>query len=53
LEAELINAFSATVELTASAGGVYEVVVDGETIFSKKALNRFPEEGEIIGLINL
>ena len=41
----------AEIELIASAGGVYEVVVDGKNIFSKKALNRFPEDGEIVGLI--
>ena len=43
--------FDADVELIASAGGVYEVVVDGKTIFSKKALNRFPDDGEIVALI--
>jgi selenoprotein W-related protein len=43
--------FKADVELIASAGGVFEIVVDGKKIFSKKALNRFPEEGEIVGLI--
>jgi len=39
------------VELVASSGGVFEVTVDGQPLFSKKALNRFPEEGEIAGLI--
>ena len=51
LEDELNNEFDADVELIASAGGVYEVVVDGKNIFSKKALNRFPGDGEIISLI--
>jgi hypothetical protein len=32
---------------------VYEVVVDGNLIFSKKSLNRFPEEREIAGLIKV
>jgi selenoprotein W-related protein len=41
----------AVVELIASSGGVYEVVVDGKNIFSKKVLNRFPEDGEIVSLI--
>lgn len=36
-------------ELIPSAGGVFEVVGDGELIFSKKALGRFPEEDEVIG----
>jgi selenoprotein W-related protein len=35
----------------ASGGGVFEVSVDGETIFSKRALGRFPDEGEILGSI--
>ncbi len=38
-------------ELVASSGGVYEVSVDDRLIFSKKALSRFPDEGEIVGLI--
>ena len=43
--------FDADLELIASAGGVYEVVVDGKKIFSKSALNRFPDDGEIVALI--
>jgi len=30
---------------------VFEVSVDGELIFSKRSLNRFPDDGEIVGLI--
>lgn len=44
--------YDANVQLIASSGGVYEVTVDGELVYSKKALNRFPEEGEIVGLIS-
>jgi len=47
----LTTRFNADVELIASDGGVFEVVVDGRKIFSKKALNRFPEEGEIFSQI--
>ncbi|MBL4903971.1 MAG: Rdx family protein [Desulfocapsa sp.] len=43
--------FDADVELIASAGGVYEIMLNGRTIFSKKALNRFPDDGEIVSLI--
>jgi selenoprotein W-related protein len=39
------------VELLASSGGVFEVVADGKLVFSKKTLNRFPEEGEVVHLI--
>jgi selenoprotein W-related protein len=35
------------VELYPSGGGVFEVTVDGTLLFSKKELDRFPEEGEI------
>ena len=34
-----------------SGGGVYEITVDGTLLFSKKALGRFPEDGEVVGLI--
>jgi hypothetical protein len=29
----------------------YDVVVDGETIFSKQELGRFPEDGELLDLL--
>lgn len=38
-------------KLIASHGGVFEVTVDGDVIFSKKSLGRFPDDGEILGLI--
>lgn len=38
-------------ELVPSGGGVFEITVDGKLLFSKKKLERFPEEGEILGLI--
>ena len=38
-------------ELTAGSGGVFEITVNGKKLFSKKALGRFPEDGEILGLI--
>ena len=39
------------VDLLPSSGGVYEVTVGGEKIFSKTELKRFPRDGEILGLI--
>ena len=51
MEEELRSRFGANVELIAGSGGVYEVVVDGKDVFSKAKLNRFPEEGEIVTLI--
>jgi selenoprotein W-related protein len=35
-----------------SRGGVYEIAVDDALVFSKKALGRFPEDGEIARLID-
>lgn len=51
LEDELNKEFDADIVLIASSDGVYEIVVDGKNIFSKKTLNRFPEDGEIVTLI--
>ncbi len=39
------------VKLIPSSGGVFEVKVDGELVFSKKALRRHAEPGEIVELI--
>jgi len=38
-------------ELIASSGGVFEITVDGKKVYSKKALGRFPEDGEVLKLI--
>jgi len=51
LEEELKKVSGVEVELIPSTGGVFEVTVDGKKIFSKKEINRFPEEGEIAGLL--
>jgi len=36
------------IELVKSAGGAFEVSVDGKKIYSKLDLGRFPEHSEII-----
>ena len=38
-------------KLIESGGGVFEVTVNGDLIFSKKSLGRFPEHNEIIDLV--
>jgi len=48
---DLIAEFGATVELVKSSGGVFEVTVDDQLVFSKKALGRFPEQSELKGLV--
>jgi selenoprotein W-related protein len=37
-----------TLSLIPSSGGVFEVVADGKTIFSKKQTGRRPEPGEVV-----
>jgi selT/selW/selH-like putative selenoprotein len=52
LAAELKQAWPETdIRLVASSGGVFEVKVDGDLIFSKKALRRHAEPGEVVKLI--
>jgi selT/selW/selH-like putative selenoprotein len=35
-------------ELIRGGGGIFEVTVDGERVFSKKSEGRFPEADEIL-----
>ncbi len=35
-------------KLIKGSGGVFEVTVDGDLLFSKKETGRFPEEDEIL-----
>jgi selenoprotein W-related protein len=35
------------VELVKGVAGVFEITVDGQLVFSKKQLGRFPEDAEI------
>ena len=52
LEVELKSKFDhVNIELISSGGGVFEVTLNNDLIFSKKILDRFPEEGEIEKLI--
>ena len=37
--------------LIPSRGGVFEVIKNGDLIFSKKSLDRFPDDGEVMNLI--
>ena len=37
------------VELVSGSNGRFEVTLDGELVFSKKAVGRFPREGEVSG----
>jgi len=39
--------FGASIRLIKGSGGVFEVKADGDLVFSKAALGRFPEAGEV------
>lgn len=41
----------AEVQLVPASGGIFEVRVDGRQLFSKKALGRHAQPGEVIELI--
>ena len=38
------------VELQSGSGGRFEITIDGELVFSKKAAGRFPKPGEVARL---
>jgi len=40
----------ASVDLKKGSNGVFEITIDGELRFSKKALGRFPEDHEVDAL---
>jgi selenoprotein W-related protein len=40
--------FGANVDMIPSGGGVFEVVVDGRLIYSKKATGEFPDEAVLL-----
>jgi selenoprotein W-related protein len=39
------------VELISSSGGTFDISLDGELVFSKKAAGRFPKPGEVAVLL--
>lgn len=43
--------FGVQAKLVGGRGGVFDVDVDGKRVFSKKELSRFPEDGEVAGLL--
>ena len=40
-----------TLELQSSSGGRFDVYLDDELVFSKRAARRFPKPGEVVGLL--
>ena len=53
MSAEIAAIPGINLTLHAEGKGIFDVEVDGALIFSKYQIGRFPEEGEIAGLIQL
>ncbi|MBM4187082.1 MAG: SelT/SelW/SelH family protein [Gemmatimonadetes bacterium] len=52
MAAELKEAYpDVDIKMVPSSGGVFEVTADGRLVFSKKALKRHAEPGEIVRLL--
>jgi selT/selW/selH-like putative selenoprotein len=51
LEAKITAELGIESELIRGDNGIFDVVVDGELVFSKGATGRFPLEDEIIELL--
>jgi selenoprotein W-related protein len=51
LAAEIEGKLGERAELIQSSGGVFEVQYNGQLVFSKKALHRFPEDAEVISIV--
>ncbi len=53
MAAEVKEAYpDAEVKLIEASGGLFEVTVDGNLVFSKRALGRHAEEGEVRRLMD-
>ena len=48
---QLKEVFDVKAKLVSSKGGCFEVMVDGELVFSKLKQDRFPEKDEVVGLM--
>jgi selT/selW/selH-like putative selenoprotein len=48
LAAEIESQFGVQAELIKAAGGKFEVVADGQLVFSKVSQGRFPENQEVL-----
>jgi selT/selW/selH-like putative selenoprotein len=51
LAEELLKKFDVEAKLVPGNKGIFDVVVDGKTVFSKSEVRRFPNPGEVINEI--
>ncbi len=49
--AELQEAFAVEALLHKGDSGIYDILVDGDMIYSKHETGRFPNDGEIVDLV--
>lgn len=52
LAAQFRNTFGVDCELIPETDDIFDVLVDGNTVFSKQASGRFPKPGEVIEKVN-
>lgn len=51
MAAELKQAFGVQAKLVEGSGGVFDVTVDGQLVYSKHDTGRFPDDGEVVEII--
>ena len=51
MQASIKREFGLTADLTMGHGGVFDVAVDGTTVYSKDRTNRFPTDEEIFAQV--
>ncbi|MEJ6515785.1 MAG: Rdx family protein [Pseudomonadales bacterium] len=51
MAAELANGLGIEAEMLPEGEGIFDVVLDGQIIFSKYNVHRFPNTGEIADLV--
>jgi selT/selW/selH-like putative selenoprotein len=52
LQAAIKSKYSLTAELEEGVGGIFEVYIDGKTVYSNQTTYRFPEDEEIFAKID-
>ena len=52
MQAAIKDKYSITAELREGAGGIFEVFIDGRTVYSNQETYRFPENEEIFAKID-
>ncbi|MDH3738545.1 MAG: Rdx family protein [Alphaproteobacteria bacterium] len=48
----MVEKYGVEVEIVSGARTSFEIIADGETLYSKLATGRFPEDGEVTTLLD-